>query len=251
MENKYVAFESIPKEDHEIASNNTSNGDHGWHKVTYAKRQRKAKPSAATGGDSLANGNSKIANGGDNVFRSLEQQSEDRRRRIVEAQREANGVANGVSHGRSKVRSDDDDESDSEGDEIAAGNGKAEAAKKPKVKKPKKPKVTVSEASAKIDANHLSAFLAEISVRISKFLHLICFVSLISRGIQLQFLSFVFALNNFSFDLGGFWSGIVRIAARIKADAIRRLFRARIHCCELGTVSMDEVISRVNGGEDG
>ena len=43
-------------------------------------------------------------------------------------------------------------------------NGKAEESKKVKAKKPKKPKVTVSDATAKIDANDLSAFLADITV---------------------------------------------------------------------------------------
>jgi hypothetical protein len=43
-------------------------------------------------------------------------------------------------------------------------NGKAEDAKKVKPKKPKKPKVTVTDAAAKIDADNLSAFLADISV---------------------------------------------------------------------------------------
>jgi hypothetical protein len=40
MEDNHVAFE-----DHEATTNTHSNNDHGWQKVTYAKRQRKtAKP---------------------------------------------------------------------------------------------------------------------------------------------------------------------------------------------------------------
>ena len=58
---------------------------------------------------------------------------------------------------------DDDDSSDGEGDCVVE-NGKAEESKKVKAKKPKKPKVTVSDATAKIDANDLSAFLADITV---------------------------------------------------------------------------------------
>ncbi|CAL5423404.1 unnamed protein product [Camellia sinensis] len=52
--------------------------------------------------------------------------------------------------------------------EAASGvdNGGAEA-KKTKVKKPKKPKVTVAEASAKIDASDLAAFLADITAKMN------------------------------------------------------------------------------------
>jgi COX assembly protein 1 len=168
MEEKHVAFESSPNDDHETAttiahgSNNSNSGsDHGWQKVTYAKRQRKTKASAPS--DSAANHNKLVPNGavsgGDNVFRSLEQQSEDRRRRILEAQRAANDVAAPV---RSKVRSDYDDEEDSD-TEAVVENGKAEEVKKVKQKKPKKPKVTLAEAAEKIDANDLSAFLVDIS----------------------------------------------------------------------------------------
>ena len=58
---------------------------------------------------------------------------------------------------------DDDDSSDGEGDRVAE-NGKAEESKKVKAKKPKKLKVIVSDAAAKIDADDLSAFLADITV---------------------------------------------------------------------------------------
>ncbi|PON87381.1 hypothetical protein TorRG33x02_168730 [Trema orientale] len=175
MEEKHVAFESSPIEDQEIAINaqtsnisSTASNDHGWQKVTYAKRQRKTtKPSGAS--DSHANNANKIVPNGsvpgaDNVFRSLEKQSEDRRRRILEAQRAAANGAVVVAPARSKAaRSDDEDGEDSD-EEVAAENGKADEAKKVvKPKKPKKPKVTVAEAAAKIDPNHLSAYLAEIS----------------------------------------------------------------------------------------
>uniref|UniRef100_A0A2N9EF61 Uncharacterized protein n=1 Tax=Fagus sylvatica TaxID=28930 RepID=A0A2N9EF61_FAGSY len=46
--------------------------------------------------------------------------------------------------------------------------GKAEESKKVKAKKPKKPKVTVSDAAAKIDADDLSAFLADITLELIK-----------------------------------------------------------------------------------
>ncbi|KAH7516319.1 hypothetical protein FEM48_Zijuj10G0122500 [Ziziphus jujuba var. spinosa] len=180
MEEKHVAFESNTNEEQENNNNNnptiahgnsngsSGGGDHGWQKVTYAKRQRKIKPSA-TSSDSVSNRNKLVGNGAvdgaDNVFRSLEQQSEDRRRRILEAQRTAaaNDVASAVSAAvRSKHRSDYDDDEDSE-TEAVVENGKVEEEKKVKQKKPKKPKVTVAEAAAKIDANDLSAFLVDIS----------------------------------------------------------------------------------------
>ena len=58
---------------------------------------------------------------------------------------------------------DDDNSKDGEGDRVAE-NGKAEESKKVKAKKLKKPKVTVSDTAAKIDADDLSAFLADITV---------------------------------------------------------------------------------------
>ncbi|GMY21096.1 transmembrane protein, partial [Fagus crenata] len=130
MEDNHVALE-----DHEATTTTTNthnNNDHGWQKVTYAKHQRKtAKPSAAA----TAILNKSVANatltGADNVFLL--------KHRI----------------------NDNDDSSDGEGDHVAE-NGKAEESKKVKAKKLKKPKVTVSDAAAKIDANDLSAFLANI-----------------------------------------------------------------------------------------
>lgn len=166
MEETHAAFESSPNEVNGVSVSH-SNSDHGWHKVTYAKRQKKTKPTKNS--DSLANPNKIVANGtlagADNVFRSLEQQSEDRRRRILEAQRAANAGSADVPV-RSKERSDYDDDEDEEDDNTdhVAENGKAEEVKKLKQKKPKKPKVTVAEAAAKIDAADLVAFLAEISV---------------------------------------------------------------------------------------
>lgn len=156
MEDNHVAFE-----DHEATTNTHNNNDHGWQKVTYAKRQRKtAKPSAAA-----ANLNKSVANGtltgADNVFLSLEQDSADRRRRILEAQRSAAVDSDVVSRSKHRIN-DDDDSSDGEGERVAE-NGKAEESKKVKAKKPKKPKVTVSDAAAKIDADDLSAFLADIT----------------------------------------------------------------------------------------
>ncbi|KAK0575399.1 hypothetical protein LWI29_038497 [Acer saccharum] len=143
----------------------TTNVDHGWQKVSYAKRQKKsAKPSDPAAASSRANGG--VANGDkSSVFRSLEQHSEERRRRIVGAQQAA-AAANAAAAAprRSKHRSDDEDEDeDSDAEAAAAENGKAGEAKKVKQKKPKKPKITVAEAAAKIDAADLGAFLVDVS----------------------------------------------------------------------------------------
>ena len=175
MEDKHAtaALESTHGGESDGVSSAASHGaDHGWQKVTYAKRQKK-KPSnanAANGSDSRANSNKLVANGmlsgSDGVFKSLELQSEDRRRRILEARRAADEGFDDVPV-RSKQRSRNDDEYDYDDDDDAdrhAENGKAEEAKKVKQKKPKKPKVTVAEAAAKIDAADLAAFLVDISV---------------------------------------------------------------------------------------
>lgn len=154
---------------HTTAISHPTNGhvDHGWQKVTYAKRQRKTSkplPSQADAGVNkiVANG---AVSGGDNVFRSLEQKSEERRRRIEE-QKAAAAAAYDADEAvpvRSKIRSDDEDGEDSDGD--VAENGKHnEEAKKVKQKKPKKPKISVAEAAAKIDVNDLLAFLDDVSV---------------------------------------------------------------------------------------
>ncbi|KAB2097205.1 hypothetical protein ERO13_A01G150100v2 [Gossypium hirsutum] len=142
---------------------NANHVDHGWQKVSYPKRQRKTKPNADP---NLPRSNGTLTNGSASVFRSLEQQSEDRRRRIVEAQR-AYAAAAIDADAKSKPKrsviddSDDDDGSDLDG---VKPNGKpADEEKKAKQKKPKKPKVTVVEAAAKIDPTDLSAYLAELN----------------------------------------------------------------------------------------
>ncbi|KAI4357613.1 hypothetical protein L6164_001552 [Bauhinia variegata] len=167
MEEKHAAVESNPNELNGVSVSHTNNSDHGWQKVTYAKRQRKTK--SKNNSDSNVNPNTIVANGAlpgaDNVFRSLEQQSEDRRRRILEAQKAANAVYDDVPV-RSRQRSgydDEDDDDDDNGAEPVTENGKGEEAKKVKQKKPKKPKVTVAEAAEKVDASNLEAFLADIS----------------------------------------------------------------------------------------
>ncbi|KAF8378608.1 hypothetical protein HHK36_029956 [Tetracentron sinense] len=133
------------------SSNTNSNNDHGWQKVTYIKRQRKpsSKPS-----DFVTDSDR---------FRSLEQQSKERRSRALEAQKSAAAAASATEIvNRSKHQSDDDeDDSDSE-ISVRVKNEIAEA-KKPKEKKPKKPKISVADAASKIDASDLAAFLIDVS----------------------------------------------------------------------------------------
>ncbi|KAK3016930.1 hypothetical protein RJ639_006919 [Escallonia herrerae] len=168
MEDKNILSESNHIEDGDASTNpNATNNNHGWQKVTYAKRQRKqpaTKPAVAAGS---------VGTGTGKVFQSLEKQSEERRRRI-EAQRAANADLYDDddvpirSKKQQRSQDHDDDENDSDAD-VAGGavqNGAAEE-KRAKVKKPKKPKVTVVEAAGKIDAADLANFLAEISIPVS------------------------------------------------------------------------------------
>lgn len=136
-----------------------TNPDHGWQKVTYPKRQKKATKPADPASTVRATANGDKTS----VFRSLEQHAEERHRRIVGAQQAAAAAAAPVVV-RSKHRSDDEDDDDSDAEQE---NGKAEEVKRPKQKKPKKPKITVAEAAAKIDAADLGAFLVDISVSVN------------------------------------------------------------------------------------
>ncbi|EOA34920.1 hypothetical protein CARUB_v10020004mg [Capsella rubella] len=158
-------IESVEYNGFETTNGNT-HVDHGWKKVVYPKRNRKQKPAdqaTANGGKIVQNG--AVANGGDNVFRSLEEQAEDRRRRILAAKMAAvDSDDDGAV--RSKRRSNgygDDGFDDGSDDEIAAKNEslKVEEAKKRKPKKEKKPKVSLPEAASKIDPSNLEAFLVE------------------------------------------------------------------------------------------
>ncbi|KAK7368540.1 hypothetical protein VNO80_10567 [Phaseolus coccineus] len=170
MEEKHAAA----SESAHAESNGVSHGsDHGWQKVTYAKKQKKKTNNSVNASDSRANSNKLVPNGtlsgSDGVFRSLELQSEDRRRKILEAQKAADAA---YDEDFAPVRSNqrqkyDEDDEDDENVERYAENGKAEE-KKVKQKKPKKPKVTVAEAAAKIDAADLGAFLVDISASFEK-----------------------------------------------------------------------------------
>lgn len=154
MEDKINSFDSNHIDETEATNN------HGWQKVTYAKKQRK-QPAKKPDSDKIVS-NGSAFHGGDTVFTSLEKQSEERRRRI-EAQKAAIDYDDAPVRS-SKHRSDDDDDSDDEvGNGVQNGVAVVESIKL-KAKKQKKPKVTIAEAAAKIDADDLAAFLADISV---------------------------------------------------------------------------------------
>lgn len=144
--------------------NHAEDNNHGWQKVTYAKKQRKNQNKKTASDSSKVPNGSGIAPEKNSVFKGVEKHAEERRRKL-EAQRAA-------------VVYDDDDEiperskknlgRDEEDDDLSSDadvkNNVAEVNKKEKQKKVKKPKVTVSEAAAKIDADDLAAFLSSISV---------------------------------------------------------------------------------------
>lgn len=166
MDENSAIIEAILREDEEEAEKQRrrdSNDDaYAWQTVSYHKRQR--KPSKAPQPDAAADLRNGRPNGSAvaDVFRPIEQHSEERRRRALEAQMAADAVAESAVAG-SKRHSDEEGDSDDE-EASAAQNGVGGEPKKVKVKKPKKPKVTVAEAASKIDAADLGAFLADVTV---------------------------------------------------------------------------------------
>ncbi|XP_061948131.1 uncharacterized protein LOC133671387 [Populus nigra] len=143
--------------------NGKDQSDGGWKTVTYSKRNKKQQlpkisnlPENSSSDHRRSNG---VGGGEADVFRSIEQHSEDRRRRIAEESRRREEEESGERDG-SKRHSDEDDGESDDGDRGGAG----EQVKKVKKPKAKKPKVTVAEAAAKIDAGDLGAFLVDITV---------------------------------------------------------------------------------------
>ncbi|KAJ6861406.1 hypothetical protein NC651_037478 [Populus alba x Populus x berolinensis] len=147
-----------------INVNGKDQSDGGWKTVTYSKRNKKQQlpkvssnlPENSSSDHRRSNG---VGGGEADVFRSIEQHSEDRRRRIAEESRRREEEESGERDG-SKRHSDEDDGESDDGDRGGAGE-QVKKVKKPKVKKPK---VTVAEAAAKIDAGDLGAFLVDITV---------------------------------------------------------------------------------------
>ncbi|KAK7385680.1 hypothetical protein VNO78_31474 [Psophocarpus tetragonolobus] len=137
------------------AKNNTNE----WQTVSYQKRNRNKKSSSK---QPLPDDNFAVDPSSD-VFSSVHRHSEDRRRRILEAQiAAAEASASEAAPSRSKRHSDDEDDGDAEPAAGAVQDGSSEV-KKVKQKKQKKPKVTVAEAASRISADDLDSFLAEIT----------------------------------------------------------------------------------------
>ncbi|KAL0446759.1 UNVERIFIED_CONTAM: hypothetical protein Slati_1803800 [Sesamum latifolium] len=144
--------------------NRAEDNNHGWQKVTYAKKQRKTQNKKASNDSSraLPNG-SGILTEKTGVFKGLEKHAEERRRKL-EAQRAA-AVYDDEDEipRRSKINRGGDEDDDGTSSDADVKNNVAEVNKKEKPKKAKKPKVTVAEAAAKIDPDDLAAFLSSVS----------------------------------------------------------------------------------------
>lgn len=151
MDESSALIESILREEDE---NVNHDDDSGWQTVKYPKRHRKTSNKLP---ESFYDYQKFQPNGEKpDVFRSIEQHSEERLRRALEAQKVE-------PLGESKQRSDEEDD-DSDADLSGNADNAETRAKKLKQKKPKKPKITVSEAASKIDASNLESFLVEASV---------------------------------------------------------------------------------------
>lgn len=175
-ENSALVAQILMEDEREMRNGNVNGrvqNDGGWQTVTYSKRNRKQVskvPSQQENSYSDHRRSNGVTGAEADVFKSIEQHSEDRHRRIAEEKRLLEAVESGSSgdRDRSKRHSDEDDgESDGVhgGDSGAAGD----EVKKVKVKKVKKPKVTVAEAAAKLDAGDLGAFLVDITVSTNLF----------------------------------------------------------------------------------
>lgn len=150
MDENSALIEQILRED-ELEYRGLSrsyNKDEEWQTVSYKKRHSKQPNSDNSLPDRRPDDGATTSD----VFRAIEEHSEERRRRMSVPQ-----VAAPVTGEGSKRHSDEDDDSDAE---VSAA---VVEVKKVKQKKPKKPKVTVAEAAARIDAGDLGAFLVDIT----------------------------------------------------------------------------------------
>ncbi|KAJ0526224.1 putative transmembrane protein [Helianthus annuus] len=135
------------------SSSNINNDDHGWKTVSYRKSGRKFTNKAP---EQYSDHNS-----GD-VFRPIEQMSEDRRRRVVESQKAAfDAIEAAVADDDAAVRDRNDGE-DYGGDAVVVAGELNLKKSKPK-KKVKKVKVSVAEAAAKVNDSDLAVFLADVT----------------------------------------------------------------------------------------
>ncbi|KAF5762274.1 putative transmembrane protein [Helianthus annuus] len=142
-----------------------SDNDHGWQKVTYAKKNKK-KNHNNNNQQQLPNShlNGSTSNT-ESVFAAIEKQSEERRK-VLEAQRlaidddfDSEPPVRSLKKKKKKNYEDSDEEV---GEDKVDVTDDVDATKKKKQKKVKKPKVTVAEAAAKIDADELAGFLVDV-----------------------------------------------------------------------------------------
>ncbi|KAI3781207.1 hypothetical protein L2E82_11214 [Cichorium intybus] len=161
MDANSAEFEAILRDIERANSSGTSytnNDDQGWKTVSYKKSRRKP-----TNKDSEIYSDHGSGNG--DVFRSIDQQAEDRRRRLVESQKAAAAAidAAAVDDASIRVAGNDGEEDGSDVENLAGVESGKRDVKKNKPKKLKKPKVTVAEAASKINDSDLAVFLADIT----------------------------------------------------------------------------------------
>ncbi|KAJ0725027.1 putative transmembrane protein [Helianthus annuus] len=157
----------------EFESNTTTiateeiNNNHGWQKVTYAKKHKKnpVKQQQQQQHPTKVIPNGSSISTDDNVFKSIEKKSEERRK-LIEAERLANSAIYDEKPPVRSVKKNSYSDYDDSDDEVvvangAAGNGVVE--EKKKVKKVKKPKVSVQDEAVKIDAADLASYLADVT----------------------------------------------------------------------------------------
>ncbi|MCD9643765.1 hypothetical protein HAX54_031464 [Datura stramonium] len=143
--------------------NGLNEADQGWQTVSYQKKNKKQSGKSKQAEEDFS-GNWNDGESSGDVFRSIEQHAEERRKRIVESQRlyeAASGESSAVI---------DKGEYDSDAEDAAGGavENAGVVEKKSKPKKVKKPKVTVAEAAAKIENSDLTVFLVDISASFDK-----------------------------------------------------------------------------------
>ncbi|KAL8137599.1 hypothetical protein V2J09_003600, partial [Rumex salicifolius] len=160
MEEDMAIIESILREEAEFNGEVVDDAGSGW-KMVKTKSYRRNSSAFITPEFARSTGASIVTvDASSGVFRSLEREAEERRRRVVEAQRDAFEIAARIRVGTSRNVEVDDDEAGN-GDLVEAASESA-ADRKGKTRK-KMGKVTVSEAAEKIDADHLAAFLVDTS----------------------------------------------------------------------------------------
>lgn len=183
MDENSALIEAILREQEEEQANlrgnrKEQNGNvNEWQTVSYKKRNRNksaSKQPLAADDDGFSS----------DVFRSVEQHSEERRHRLMEAQIAAASTESSGSklHSYDDIEEEDKDSYKQLNRNGSSSDSKEEKAKaKAKKKKKKQPKVTVAEAASGINADDLGAFLAEITVSVDNFDFIDLFFSLLNE----------------------------------------------------------------------